>query len=313
MFPPIQLFMGGDKKIPLKFKVYSVLYPIKIFIKSLINKLKGARKSKICGTNYVGGEKMGNFNLNGKKAIVFGVANDQSIAWHIAKKLNDVGVRIALGYQERAEQLVKPLLGMLNNPLAIKCDVVDDVLLTEFFEKIKQEFGQVDFLIHSIAFAKKEHLQGKFYDVTRRGYQVAQEVSSYSLAELSRRAAPIMNENGSIITMTYYGAEKVTPNYNVMGVAKAALEACVRYLANDFGEKGIRVNAISAGPIKTLAASGITDFEKMLEHAQQKAPLKRNINADDVANLALFLCSDMSKNITGQVVYVDAGYSIMGV
>jgi|TARA_B100001971_G_scaffold72955_1_gene67256 enoyl-[acyl-carrier protein] reductase I len=305
--------MGGDKKIPLKFKVYSVLYPIKIFIKSLINKLKGARKSKIFGTNYVGGEKMGNFNLNGKKAIVFGVANDQSIAWHIAKKLNDVGVRIALGYQERAEQLVKPLLGMLNNPLAIKCDVVDDVLLTEFFEKIKQEFGQVDFLIHSIAFAKKEHLQGKFYDVTRRGYQVAQEVSSYSLAELSRRAAPIMNENGSIITMTYYGAEKVTPNYNVMGVAKAALEACVRYLANDFGEKGIRVNAISAGPIKTLAASGITDFEKMLEHAQQKAPLKRNINADDVANLALFLCSDMSKNITGQVVYVDAGYSIMGV
>lgn len=313
MFPPIQLFMGGDKKIPLKFKVYSVLYPIKIFIKSLINKLKGARKSKIFGTNYVGGEKMGNFNLNGKKAIVFGVANDQSIAWHIAKKLNDVGVRIALGYQERAEQLVKPLLGMLNNPLAIKCDVVDDVLLTEFFEKIKQEFGQVDFLIHSIAFAKKEHLQGKFYDVTRRGYQVAQEVSSYSLAELSRRAAPIMNENGSIITMTYYGAEKVTPNYNVMGVAKAALEACVRYLANDFGEKGIRVNAISAGPVKTLAASGIADFDTMLQHAQEKSPLKRNIDADDVADLALFLCSDMSKNITGQVIYVDAGYSIMGI
>ena len=292
--------MGGDKKIPLKFKVYSILYPFKIFIKSLINKFKG-------------GKKMGNFNLEGKKAIVFGVANDQSIAWHIAKKLNDNGVRIALGYQERAEQLVKPLLSMLNNPLVIKCDVVDDVLLTEFFEKVKREFGQVDFLIHSIAFAKKEHLQGKFYDVTRRGYQVANEVSSYSLAELSRRALPIMNENGSIIAMTFDGSLRVYPNYNIMGVAKAALESSVRYLASDVGEKGIRVNAISAGPIKTLAASGITDFDTMLQHAQQKAPLKRNIDADDVANLALFLCSDMSKNITGQVIYVDAGYSIMGI
>ena len=292
--------MGGDKKIPLKFEVYSILYPFKIFIKSLINKFKG-------------GKKMGNFNLEGKKAIVFGVANDQSIAWHIAKKLNDNGVRIALGYQERAEQLVKPLLSMLNNPLVIKCDVVDDVLLTEFFEKVKREFGQVDFLIHSIAFAKKEHLQGKFYDVTRRGYQVANEVSSYSLAELSRRALPIMNENGSIIAMTFDGSLRVYPNYNIMGVAKAALESSVRYLASDVGEKGIRVNAISAGPIKTLAASGITDFDTMLQHAQQKAPLKRNIDADDVANLALFLCSDMSKNITGQVIYVDAGYSIMGI
>jgi len=292
--------MGGDKKVPLKFKLYAVFYPVKIFFKSLINKFGGDKK-------------MGNFNLEGKKAIVLGVANDQSIAWHIAKKLNDSGVRIALGYQERAEQLVKPLLSMLNNPLAEKCDVVDDVLLTEFFEKVKHEFGQVDFLIHSIAFAKKEHLQGKFYDVDRRGYQVAQEVSSYSLVELSRRAAPIMNENGSIITMTYYGSEKVTPNYNIMGVAKAALEACTRYLANDFGEKGIRVNAISAGPVKTLAASGIAGFDTMLQHAQEKSPLKRNIDANDVANLALFLCSDMSKNITGQVIYVDAGYSIMGI
>jgi enoyl-[acyl-carrier protein] reductase I len=172
--------MGGNKKIPLKFRLYALSYPVRIFIKSLANKFKG-------------GKKMGNFNLEGKKAIVFGVANDQSIAWHIAKALNDNGVRIALGYQERVEQLVKPLLSMLNNPLAEKCDVVDDVLLTEFFEKVKKEFGNVDFLIHSIAFAKKEHLQGKFYEVNRRGYQVAQEVSSYSLAELSRRAAPMMN------------------------------------------------------------------------------------------------------------------------
>ena len=292
--------MGDTKKVPLKFKLYMMMYPLKILMKYFANKFKG-------------GKKMGKINLEGKKAIVFGVANDQSIAWHIAKKLNDNGVRIALGYQERAEQLVKPLLSMLNNPLALKCDVVDDALLTEFFNKVENEFGKVDFLVHSIAFAKKEHLQGKFYEVNRRGYQVAQEVSSFSLAELTRRTVPMMNENGSIITMTYYGSEKVTPNYNIMGVAKAALESSVRYLANDLGEKGIRVNAISAGPIKTLAASGIGDFDKMLEHAKQKAPLKRNINAADVANLAIFLCSDMSKNITGQVIYVDAGYSIMGI
>ena len=277
-----------------------MFYSLKIFIKSLTSKI-------------IGGEKMGKFNLEGKKAVVFGVANDQSIAWHIAKTLNDNGVRIALGYQERAEQLVKPLLSMLNNPLAEKCDVVDDALLTDFFHKVEKEFGKVDFLIHSIAFAKKDHLQGKFYDVDRRGYQVAQEVSSYSLTELTRRVIPMMNENGSIIAMTFYGSSKVFPNYNIMGVAKAALESSVRYLANDTGEKGIRVNAISAGPIKTLAASGIGDFDNMLEHAKQKTPLKRNIDADDVANLAVFLCSDMSKNITGQVIYVDAGYSIMGI
>ena len=292
--------MGGDKKIPLNFRLYTMFYPIRIFFKSLTSKLNG-------------GEKMGNFNLNGKRAIVFGVANDSSIAWHIAKNLNDNGVRVALAYQERVEQLVRPLLGMLNHPIAEKCDVVDDAQLTEFFNKIEKEFGKVDFLVHSIAFAKKDHLQGKFYNVDRRGYQVAQEVSAYSLAELTRRALPMMNENGSIIAMTFDGSLKVYPNYNVMGVAKAALESSVRYLASDVGEKGIRVNAISAGPVKTLAASGISGFDTMLRHAQEKAPLKRNIDADDVANLALFLCSNMSKNITGQVIYVDAGYSIMGI
>lgn len=292
--------MGGDRKVPLKFRMYMMFYPMRIFFKALTSKLSG-------------GEKMGNFDLQGKKAIVFGVANDQSIAWHIAKKLNDGGVRIALAYQERVEQLVKPLLGMLSHPLAAKCDVVDDVLLTEFFGKVEREFGKVDFLIHSIAFAKKDHLQGKFYDVDRRGYQVSQEVSSYSLAELTRRAMPMMNEDGSIVAMTFDGSLRVYPNYNVMGVAKAALESSVRYIASDVGEKGVRINAISAGPIKTLAASGISDFQKMLDHAREKAPLKRNIDAGDVANLALFLCSDMSKNITGQVIYVDAGYSIMGI
>lgn len=292
--------MSKNKKNPLRFKLYTILYPIKIFIKSLTNNIKSNKN-------------MDKFNLQDKKAIVFGVANDQSIAWHIAKALNDSGVRIAIGYQERVEQLVKPLLRDLNNPLAEKCDVVDDTLLDSFFEKVRKDFGKVDFLIHSIAFAKKEHLRGKYYEIDRRGYQVAQEVSSYSLAELTKRTLPIMNDSGSIITMTYYGSEKVIPNYNIMGVAKAALEASVRYLANDAGERGIRVNAVSAGPVKTLASSGIAGFDKMLENAKQKSPLKRNIKADDVANLALFLCSDMSKNITGQVIYVDAGYNIMGV
>jgi enoyl-[acyl-carrier protein] reductase I len=253
--------------------------------------------------------------MNAAKASIDSVVAEgaQKFAAEDAKKLNDSGVRIALGYQERAEQLVKPLLGMLKNPFAAKCDVVDDVQLTEFFLKIEKEFGKFDFLVHSIAFAKKEHLQGKFYEVDRRGYQVAQEVSAYSLTELTRRALPIMNDNGSIITMTFDGSLRVYPNYNIMGVAKAALESSVRYIANDVGEKGIRINAISAGPIKTLAASGISDFHKMLEHAREKAPLKRNIDADDVGNLALFLCSDLSRNITGQVIYVDAGYSIMGI
>ncbi|HLC96726.1 MAG TPA: enoyl-ACP reductase [Candidatus Nanoarchaeia archaeon] len=255
---------------------------------------------------------MTGINLEGKKAIVFGVANDQSIAWHIAKTLNDNGVRIALGYQERVEPLLKPLLPQLNNPLAIKCDVVDDNQITEFFGQVAKEFGKVDILVHSIAFAKKDHLEGKYYDVDRRGYQIAQEVSAYSLTELARRSTMLLREGGSIITMTYHGSTKVLPNYNMMGIAKAALEASVRYLANDFGPRGIRVNAISAGPIKTLAASGVAGFDKILDVMKEKAPLRRNIDADDVANLALFLSSDLSKNITGQVIYVDAGYSIMG-
>lgn len=288
------------KKIPLKFKVYQTIYPMKIKLKSIKEK-------------FMGGKRMANFSLEGKKAVIFGVANDQSIAWHIAKTLNDSGVRIALAYQERVESLVKPLLSMLNNPIAEKCDVVDDSLLDSFFKKIEAEFGKFDFLVHSIAFAKKDHLQGEFFKVDRRGYQVAQEVSSFSLTELSKRSLPLMNDDGSVIAMTFYGSEKVFPNYNIMGVAKAALEASVRYLANDVGGKGIRVNAISAGPIKTLAASGISDFDTMLKHAADKAPLKRNIDADDVANMALFLCSNLSKNITGQVIYVDAGYSVMGV
>ena len=251
-------------------------------------------------------------DLKGKKAIVFGIANDKSIAWHIAKRLNDAGCRIAASYQERTEQWSLPLMKELSNPVFAKCDVVDDALLDSFFSKVKEEFEEVDFLIHSIAFAKREHLQGKYMNVDRRGYQVAHEVSSYSLAELARRTAPMMKKNGSIITMTYLGSERATPGYNIMGVAKAALESSVRYLAFDFGDKQIRVNAISAGPIATLAASGIANFADMLLNYVAKSPLKRNITADEVADCALFLCRDLSKAITGQTIYVDAGYSISG-
>ena len=252
-------------------------------------------------------------DLKGKKAIVFGIANDKSIAWHIAKRLNDAGCRIAAGYQERVEPLFMPLMKELNNPIYAKCDVVDDALLDSFFKKVQEEFGTVDFLIHSIAFAKREHLQGKFMNVDRRGYQVAHEVSSYSLAEFARRTVPMMKDGGSIIAMTYLGSERVAPGYNIMGVAKAALESSVRYLAYDLGEQKIRVNAISAGPIATLAASGIVNFPEMLLNYVAKAPLKRNITADEVADCALFLCSDLSKAITGQVIFVDAGYNVMGI
>lgn len=252
-------------------------------------------------------------DLKGKKAIVFGIANDKSIAWHIAKRLNDAGCRIAAGYQERVEPLFLPLMKELNDPVYDKCDVVSDELLDSFFKKVEAEFGKVDFLVHSIAFAKREHLEGKFMKVDRRGYQVAHEVSAYSLIEFAKRTMPIMNDNGSIIAMTYLGSEKAVPGYNIMGVAKAALESCVRYLAYDVGEKKIRVNAISAGPIATLAASGIANFSEMLLNYVAKSPLRRNITADEVADCALFLCSDLSKAITGQVIYVDAGYSAMGI
>ncbi|MAG92029.1 enoyl-[acyl-carrier-protein] reductase FabI [Candidatus Woesearchaeota archaeon] len=251
-------------------------------------------------------------DLKGKKAIVFGIANDKSIAWHIAKRLNDAGCRIAAAYQERVEPLFMPLMKDLNDPIYEKCDVVSDELLDSFFAKVQKEFGKVDFLIHSIAFAKREHLQGKYIEVNRRGYQVAHEVSSYSLAELTRRTSPMMNDGGSIIAMTYLGSVRATPGYNIMGVAKAALESSVRYIASDLGERQIRVNAISAGPIATLAASGIASFADMLLNYVAKAPLKRNITADEVADCALFLCSDMSTAITGQVIYVDAGYNSMG-
>ena len=289
----------------LLFKLWllSKIYKARLFLRRNLKRLLFWRNSKMSVA----------INLEGKKAIVFGIANDKSIAWHIAKRLNDAGCRIAAGYQERVESLFMPLMKELNNPVYAKCDVVDDAQMDSFFKKIQEDFGEFDFLIHSIAFAKKEHLQGKFMDVDKRGYQVAHEVSAYSLIELTRRAMPMLKKNGSIIAMTYLGSEKAVPGYNIMGVAKAALESCVRYLAYDLGEQKIRVNAISAGPIATLAASGIANFPEMLLNYVAKAPLKRNITADEVADCALFLCSDLSKAITGQVIFVDAGYSVMGI
>ena len=278
------------------------IYKVKLFLRRNLKKIIFWRANNMAVT----------IDLKGKKAVVFGIANDKSIAWHIAKRLNDAGCRIFAAYQERVEPMFMPLMKELNNPIYAKCDVVDDALLDSFFKKVQEEFGEVDFLVHSIAFAKREHLQGKYMNVDRRGYQVAHEVSAYSLAELTRRTASMMKNGGSIIAMTYLGSERVTPGYNIMGVAKAALESSVRYLASDLGEQKIRVNAISAGPIATLAASGISGFGEMLLNYVAKAPLKRNITADEVADCALFLCSDLSKAITGQVIYVDSGYSIMG-
>lgn len=254
-----------------------------------------------------------NIDLKNKKAIIFGIANEKSIAYAIAKRLDEEGINLAIAYQPRVELLALPAIKNFKHAIAIPCDVVENALLDSFFEKVKQEFGKIDYLIHSIAFAKREHLQGKYLEVNKRGFEVAQEVSAYSLIELARRALPIMNNNGSIIALTYLGSQRAVPNYNVMGVAKASLEGCIRYLAYDLGEKNIRVNGISAGPIPTLAATAIKDFYEMLLNFTSKAPLKRTITADEVADTALFLLSDLSSAITGEIIYVDAGYSVMGV
>lgn len=259
------------------------------------------------------GEKMKrSMDLSGKKAVVFGIASDKSIGWSIAKTLNDNGCKLAIGYQERAGDYVKELAKELDNPILEVCDMMDDDLIKKFFEKVEKEFGKYDILVHSVAFAKKQFLQGKFYEVDRKGYNTSQEVSAYSLAALIKASHHLLNDNASVIAMTYLGSVMAVENYNVMGVCKAALESSVRYLAFDLGDRGIRVNGISAGPISTLAASGISGFDEMLEHAEEKAALKRNISQEDVANLALFLCSDLAKNITGQIIYVDAGYSANG-
>ena len=252
--------------------------------------------------------------LDGRKGIVFGVANEKSIAWAIAQALHREGAELAFTYAGHVlEKRVRPLADRLGSKFILPCDVTKDDQIQNVFEQIKSGFGHLDLMIHAIAFANKEDLKNDFLQTSRDGFSLAHDISAYSLTALARHAAPLMEgRKASIQTLTYYGAEKVIPRYNVMGVAKAALEASVRYLAADLGPLGIRVNAISAGPIRTLASAGISGFIEMLHHNEAKAPLRRNITAEEVAGTALYLASDLSSGVTGEVIYVDAGYHIMG-
>lgn len=252
-------------------------------------------------------------SLQGRTVVVFGVANKRSIAWGIAQQMQAAGAQLAITYQnERLKQEAEDLIAALANSQAFQCDVSSDEEIVQLFEQLKQRYGKLDALVHSIAFAPAEDLKGDFVDTSREGFRIALDVSVYSLVALARAAHPLMTDGGSIMTMTYYGAEKVVPRYNVMGVAKAALEASVRYLANDLGKDKIRVNAISAGPIKTLAARGISGFGEMLKEQSERAPLKRNVEVNEVASTAVFLASDAASGITGETIYVDCGYNIMG-
>lgn len=251
--------------------------------------------------------------MDGKRVMVFGVANERSIAWGISQAMFEEGARLGFNYLgEALERRVRPLAASVNADLVVPCDVTDDEQVARTFAQIKEQWGGLDVLVHSVAYANKEDLGGRFSDTTREGYLRAVEISAYSLVHLAREARPLMDEGASIITMTYYGAEKAVPNYNIMGVAKATLEASVRYLAADLGPDGIRVNAVSAGPIKTLAASGVKNFRKLLSIAEERAPLRRNVTQEEVGKTALFLCSDMGSGITGEVVHVDSGYNILG-
>jgi enoyl-[acyl-carrier protein] reductase I len=251
--------------------------------------------------------------LAGKRALIFGVANERSIAWGISEALHGAGAKLGFTYQgETLEKRVRPLAEGIEADLILPCDVTDQAQVKAVFQQAAERWGGLDILIHSIAFANREDLEGRFVDTGRDGFLKAIEISAYSLVTLAREAAPLMKDGGSIVTLSYYGAEKVVPNYNVMGVAKATLEACVRYLAADLGPDGVRVNAISAGPIKTLAASGVRGFRGMLGTAEERAPLRRNVSQQEVGQTALFLCSEWGAGITGETLYVDAGYNIMG-
>ena len=252
-------------------------------------------------------------SLEGHTAVVFGVANKRSIAWAIAQKLQAAGAKLAITYQnERLEQEAKDLIQSLPGAEAFMCDVSKDEEIARLFEQLKSRYGKLHTVVHSVAYAPAEELKGDFLNTTREGFRVAHDISVYSLIAVTRAAAPLMEDGGSVITLTYYGSEKVVPHYNVMGVAKAALEATVRYLANDLGPKKIRVNAISAGPIKTLAARGISGLSDMLKSHADRAPLKRNVDALEVGETAAFLASDGAAGITGEVIHVDCGYNIMG-
>ena len=252
--------------------------------------------------------------LEGKLGIVFGVANQRSIAWAIAQAWAREGARLAFTYQgERVKENVEELAGTFGaDTLILPCDVTKDDDIASVFKAVSEKFGALNLLLHSVAFAPKDALEGEFLNTSREAYRIAHDVSAYSLVALARAAAPLMTNGGSIVAMSYYGAEKVVPHYNVMGVAKAALEASSRYLAYDLGPKKIRVNCISAGPVNTLAARGIAGFTEMLKHYESRSPLKRNVLPEELGATGVFLASDGAAAITGQTIYVDSGYQIMG-
>ena len=255
-------------------------------------------------------------DLEGKNALVFGVANQRSIAWHIARALDQAGAQVTLSYlNERIRSSVEKLSGQLSStPALIECDVSDDASVERAFEKLESEVGGLDVVVHSIAFANRDDLGGPFIDTPREGFRVALDISAYSLVSVARAAAPLMKENGgSIVTMTFQASSRVFPGYNVMGTAKAALENEVRQLAWDLGRDNIRINAISAGPVDTLSSRVISGYRDMKRAHADRSPMGRNITHDEVANTALFLCSDMSSGITGEVLHVDTGYNVMGI
>jgi enoyl-[acyl-carrier protein] reductase I len=252
--------------------------------------------------------------LENKIGLIFGVANQRSIAWACAQACAKNGAKLAFTYQgERLLRYVEKLTGDMEDTLVLQCDVTNQAEVDAAFEAVGNKYGKLDFLIHSIAFAPREALEGEFLTTTREAFLTALEISAFSLTQLSFAAAPLMTDGGSIVTMSYYGAEKVVKNYNVMGVAKSALESSVRYLAEDLGSKNIRVNAISAGPINTLSARGVKNMGELFTHIGEKSPLRRNVEAREVGNTALFLVSDLSSAITGETIYVDCGYNIMGI
>ena len=253
--------------------------------------------------------------MSGRHAAIFGVANDHSIAWAIARRFHAEGAALALTYPNAAiEKRVRPLAESLGVDLVLPCDVTDDAQIGAVFATLAERWnGALDAVIHSLAFAGREELKGRFVETSRQGFQLALDVSAYSLVAMARAAEPLLAaRRGSLVTMTYYGAEKVIPHYNVMGVAKAALETWVRYLAFDLGASGIRVNAVSAGPLRTLSSAGIGGFKSMLHYHEERAPLRRNITAEEVAAAALYLCSDAASGVTGEVLHVDGGYNVMG-
>ena len=256
---------------------------------------------------------MSNQFMAGKRGLIMGLANERSIAWGIAKACAEQGAELAFSYQGDAlKKRVGPLAERLGSDIVLPCDVGDEASMDALFANLKERWGTLDFIVHAIGFSDKNELRGRYVDTSRANFQLSMDISVYSFTAVVQRAEKMMNEGGSCLTLTYYGAEKVMPHYNVMGVAKAALEASVRYMAEDLGKDGIRVNAISAGPIKTLAASGIGDFRYIMKWNEYNSPLRRNVTIDDVGKSALYLLSDLGSGVTGEVLHVDAGYHAIG-